>query len=65
MTYHYTPDESVELLRSAIAEIKARLELGDVESASSICTASEIALIHGCESSEFKAHAVIEGARFS
>ena len=61
----YSDAISVELLRSAVAEIRRRLIAGDVESSISMCVAAEIALAYGVESPEMKAHIAIEEARFS
>ena len=61
----YQPEESVDLLRTAIAEIKRRLVAGDAESAISICDATEIALEHGIGSAEMQAFQAIESARLA
>lgn len=57
--------EKVALLIAAIKEIKFRLTSGDSESSISICSACEIAMNHGIESSEIQTYRALEKARLS
>lgn len=61
----YDAPVAVELLRSAIREMRRRLVDGDVESCISMCDATEIALWHGIDSPEMHAFKAIESARLA
>lgn len=61
----YEAPVAVELLRSAIREMRGRLVDGDVESCISMCDATEVALAHGIDSPEMHAFMAIASARLA